>query len=120
MAWEKFKVEQQRLQVVQAYMEGLFSMTDICLRYGISRKTGYKWYNRFLEEGEEGLKDLSKAPHTLQQFYTDAQIEKAIDLKQKKLTWGPKKILIKLKEKYPNECWPSPTRLYEIFKNIIW
>ena len=116
MAWENFKVEQQRLQVVQAYMEGTSSMTDICLRYGISRKTGYKWYNRFIEEGEEGLKDLSKAPHTPQQCYTDAQIEKAIDLKQKKLKWGPKKILIKLKEKYPDECWPSPTRLYEIFK----
>lgn len=116
MGWENFKVEQQRLQVVQAYVEGTSSMTDICLRYGISRKTGYKWYNRFIEEGEDGLKDLSKAPHSTNKHYTDLQIEKAIDLKQKKLTWGPKKILIKLKEKYPDECWPSPTRLYEIFK----
>jgi len=116
MAWENFKVEQQRLQVVQAYMEGTSSMTDICLRHGISRKTGYKWYKRFIKEGEEGLSDLSKAPHTPQQCYTDDQIERAIDLKQKRLTWGPKKILIKLKEQYPDEAWPSPTRLYEIFK----
>lgn len=116
MAWENFKVEQQRLQVVLAYMEGTSSMTDICLRYGISRKTGYKWYKRFIEEGKEGLNDISKAPHRPPQFYTDDQIERAIDLKQKRLTWGPKKILIKLKEQYPGEAWPSPTRLYEIFK----
>jgi putative transposase len=116
VAWENFKVEQQRLQVVQAYMEGTSSMTDICLRYGISRKTGYKWYKRYIEEGLGGLSDLSKAPHTFQQCYTDDQIERAIDLKQKRLTWGPKKILVKLKELYPDEAWPSPTRLYEIFK----
>ena len=42
-------------------MQGQTSMTDICIRYGISRKTAYKWYHRFLEQGEEGLKDLSKA-----------------------------------------------------------
>lgn len=116
MAWENFKVEQQRLQVVQAYMEGSSTMADICRKYNISRKTAYKWYKRFIEEGASGLYDLSKEPHTRQQRYTDAQIEKALDLKQKWRTWGPKKILIKLKEKYPDECWPSPTRLYEIFK----
>lgn len=116
MAWENFKVEQQRLQVVKAYISGESSMSDICVRYGISRKTAYKWYHRFLECGEDGLKDLSKAPHTPNQIYTDAQIDKAIDLKQRKNRWGPKKILIKLREQFPNESWPCPTRLYEIFK----
>lgn len=116
MGWENFKVEQQRLQVVQTYLQGKSSMTDLCIQYGISRKTGYKWYNRFLKHGEEGLKDLSKAPHTSNQYYTDIQIDKAISLKLKHRTWGPKKILVILEEKYPDEDWPCPTRLYEIFK----
>lgn len=116
MAWENLNVVQQRLQVVQAYLQDQSTMTDICLKYGISRKTGYKWYHRFLKQGEEGLKDLPKAPHTSNQYYTDAQIKIAIDYKLKHRTWGPKKILIKLKEKYPNEDWPCPTRLYEIYK----
>ncbi len=117
MAWEKYKVEQQRLDVVQAYMSGDSSMTHICKQYGVSRKTGYKWYQRFLEQGEEGLLDLSKAPNTPNICYTDQQIDKAIDLKLRHRTWGPKKILIKLKEYYPDQNWPSPTRLYEIFKD---
>lgn len=117
MAWESYKVEEQRLQVVQAYISGNSSMTDICKKYGISRKTGYKWYQRFLEEGAEGLKDLSKARHTQNHYYTDKQIDKVIDLKIRRRTWGPKKILAKLEELYPNEKWPSPTRLYEIFKD---
>src|SRR5215204_3155765 len=117
MTWRNFKVEEQRLQVVQTYIQGHCSMTDICKQYGISRKTGYKWYYRYLEEGEDGLKDLSKAPHAPAYCYTEDQIERAINLKLQHRTWGPKKILTKLKEKYPNEEWPSPTRLYEIFKD---
>ena len=117
MAWRNFKVEEQRLQVVQAYMQGNCSMTAICKHYGISRKTGYKWYERYLEEGEEGLKDLSRAPHLPAYCYTENQMERAIHLKLQHRTWGPKKILTKLQEKYPHEKWPSPTRLYEIFKD---
>lgn len=117
MSWEVFKVEEQRLLVVQAYVLGNSSMTDICQTFGISRKTGYKWYHRYLEHGEEGLKDLSKAPHSPNAYYTNLQIDKAIDLKLKRRSWGPKKILAKLKELYPHQDWPSPTRLYEIFKD---
>jgi transposase InsO family protein len=116
MAWENFKVEQQRLQLLTAYMAGESSMTDLCAKYGISRKTGYKWYNRFLEDGENGLIDLSKAPHNPNFLYTEELIERAIDYKLKHRKWGPKKILVNLQNEYPNEDWPSPTRMYEIFK----
>lgn len=116
MAWENYKVENQRLQLVHEYSIGLNTMTDLCKFYGVSRKTGYKWYQKFLEEGIEGLKDQSRSPHNPKRYYNDIQIEKAIDLKLKHRHWGPNKILIKLREKYPYEDWPSQTRLYEIFK----
>lgn len=117
MAWENYKVEQQRLQLVQAYLSGHTDMTKLCKLYGISRKTGYKWCQRFLDQGAEGLKDQSKAPLAPYQHYTNCQINRAIDLKLRYRTWGPKKIIAKLQELYPNEKWPSPTRLYEIFKD---
>lgn len=78
MAWENFKVEQQRLQLVKVYIAGETKMTSLCVKYGISRKTGYKWYYGFLEFGEDGLKDLSKAPHNPNFLYTDALIERII------------------------------------------
>lgn len=116
MAWENFKVEEQRLQLVKAYIAGDASMTDLCLRFGISRKTAYKWYHRFLEMGEMGLQDLSKAPHNPNFLYPEELIERAIDYKLLHRKWGPKKILANLQKSNPNEDWPSPTRLYEIFK----
>jgi transposase InsO family protein len=117
VAWESYKVEEQRLQVVEAYIQGHASMTAICKLYGVSRKTGYKWYQRYMEQGEVGLKDLPKAPHSPHHCYTSAQIGMAIDLKLKRRTWGPKKILAKLQELYPDMSWPCPTRLYEVFKD---
>lgn len=118
MAWENFKVEEQRLQVIEAYINKEASMTAICERYGISTKTAYKWYKRYLTFGKEGLYDLSKAPHTPYFLFTEEQIQRALELKRQRLTWGPKKILAKLLELYPDEEWPSATRLYEIFKEF--
>jgi putative transposase len=116
MAWEKYNLDQQRLNAVQAYLAGDSTMSHICKQYNISRKTGYKWVQRFFEHGTLGLSDLSRARHTPQCLYSPNQIDRAIDLKLKHLTWGPKKILAKIKELFPKEDWPSPTRLYEIFK----
>jgi putative transposase len=117
MAWECCKVEERRLRFIQEIIEEKTSMTEICKKYHISRKTGYKWHDRFLLSGKEGLKDLSKARHVSSSLYSSSQIDLAIDYKLRHLTWGPKKILVKLQEKYPNQDWPSPTRLYEIFKD---
>ena len=117
MAWENFKVEEQRKRVVIDYISKSSSMTTICKTYGISRKTAYKWVKRFLEFGEEGLKDFSKAPIEPIYRYDNEHIERLIDYKSKHLKWGPKKIRVKLKEAFPSEDWPSPTRIYEIFKD---
>jgi putative transposase len=118
MAWENFKVEEQRLKLIKAYIHDNTSMTDLCKLYGVSRKTAYKWYERYLQFGEEGLKDQSTIPQNIHYHYTKAQIDKAIDLKLRHRKWGPKKILVKLKEKYPDEDWPSPTTLYDKFKEL--
>jgi putative transposase len=117
MAWENFKVEKQRLQLIKAYIAGDASMTELCIKYGISRKTAYKWYDRFIEEGEEGLKDQSKAPHNPTVLYSEELIQRIIDYKLDHKDWGPKKISNRLQKDYPDENWPSPTRMYEMFKD---
>lgn len=116
MAWELIKVEDQRQQLIKLYYAGDLSMIEICARFGISRKTAYKWIHRYEEKGNGGLFDLSKAPHNPKSLYSKKQIEKAIELKSRYARWGPKKIKAKLKTNYPNESWPSERRLYDIFK----
>jgi len=121
MAWRLKKVEEQRKELVEAYLKGATSMTELCEQFGVSRKTAYKWCDRYKCEGDEGLKDQSKAPHQPNSLYSTDTMVMAIDLKLKHRTWGPKKIIAKLSKNYPRMQWPSATRLYEVFKenNLI-
>lgn len=116
MAWRNFKVEEQRLKAMQAFQSGHFTVVEICKDFYISRPTFYKWYERYIKE--LGLKDLSKAPHNPHTLYSEEQINIAIEYKLQHKTWGPKKVISILKREYPDFNWPSPTRLYEIFKDL--
>ncbi len=45
----------QRTAFIADHRQGLYAVTGLCARYGISRKTGYKWLDRFAEHGRGGL-----------------------------------------------------------------
>ena len=63
MPWKVASAMSQREEFVAlAQSEGV-NMSELCLRSGISRKTGYKWLRRYLEGGEQSLDDLPKRPH---------------------------------------------------------
>ena len=62
MAWNETSVMDERLKFIAAVMAGDETMTLLCERAGISRKTGYKWLGRYLGEGVGGLSDRSRAP----------------------------------------------------------
>jgi putative transposase len=116
MAWRFKKVEEQRKELVKSHLKGDMTMTELCTEFGVSRKTAYKWCKRYECQGEDGLKDRSKAPHQPNSVYREEIINMAIDLKLKHRTWGPRKILAKLNKNHPEMKWPSVTRLYEVFK----
>ena len=54
------------------------TISIICKRYGISRKTYYKWKNRYLQKGIEGLSDLSRRPHTIKYNKVTSEIHETI------------------------------------------
>lgn len=107
MAWKFVNVEDQIKELVNLYYEGILSMSDICKKFEISPKTAYKWLRRFEIDGDLGLLYLSKAPIQSKRTYSAKQIEMAINLKCKRLKWGPKKILAKLRKEFPREQWPA-------------
>jgi putative transposase len=116
MTWGVKKVEDQRKELIDAYFEGAIAMKELCSRFQVSRKTAYKWVNRYTISGAEGLKDQSKSPHTPRRLFSEEEIFVALSLKIRHRKWGPKKIHAKLGQLYPEIRWPSATRLYEIFK----
>jgi transposase InsO family protein len=118
MAWELQKVEDQRKKLLEAYIGGDATMADLCRQFGVSRKTAYKWYNRYVEGNfdEVCLRDISRAPHEPNSVFTHNQLELAVDVKLAHKSWGPKKIIALLRRDFPEQRWPSERRLYEILK----
>jgi transposase-like protein len=53
------------------------TVTDICKKYGVSRKTYYKWKNRYFNDGLDGLRDLSRVPRTIN-YKVDTATEETI------------------------------------------
>ena len=61
MPWKECSVMDERLRFVGRLLDGE-AMTDVCQEFGISRKTGYKIFDRYKEHGLEALSDRSRRP----------------------------------------------------------
>ena len=64
------------------------SITELCRRYGISRKTGYKWLDRHAREGESGLADRSRAPRRRPQKTPEPVEARVLELRDRYPGWG--------------------------------
>lgn len=116
MPWSERTKMDQRMGFVTAWSSGLFSMTELCKEYGVSRPTGYKWANRYRREGVDGLKDRSKAPRSCAHG-TDERCEQAlVEERRKHPDWGGRKLLRILSKRHPDWPWPAESTAGEIFK----
>ena len=91
MPWKESSVMDERLRFIARLLEGE-QMSLVCREFGISRKTGYKIYDRYKDHGLEALTDRSRRPvHYANQL--PHQVEAAIvELKRAKPHWGARKI----------------------------
>ena len=91
MPWKESSVMEERLRFVARLLDGE-AMTDVCREFGISRKTGYKIFDRYKEHGLEALSDRSRRPVRYAN-QLPPQIESLIvSLKREKPHWGARKI----------------------------
>jgi transposase InsO family protein len=107
MPWRETCVMDERLQFVAAYQAGKVGMAELCRAAGISRKTGYKWIERYLSEGEAGLRDRSRAPHVQARRTADDIALAILAYKDQHQDYGPKKIRARLSEERPEVAWPA-------------
>lgn len=63
MPWSTTTPMDQRARFIYDLESYAYTMTELCARYGVSRKTGYKWAERYVAGGLEGLQDQPRAPH---------------------------------------------------------
>lgn len=116
MPWQEVSPVDLRIGFTQAYGTGLFSMTELCDQYGISRKTGYKWVDRFDAEGRAGLADRSRRPHTSPRATATPIVERLCEARRRHPTWSARKLIAVLRRHDPERAWPSRSTGCDLLK----
>ena len=100
----------ERARLVAAHLDGLYSVTDLAARFGVSRPTVYKWVARYREGGAGALLDRSRARLT-QHAKTDPTAERlVVDARRAHPSWGARKLLRYLVPRHPEvDRWPAPS-----------
>ena len=116
MPWKETSVVEQKLKFALKAFKSDENFTELCRKFGISTKTGYKWRKRFEENGAAGLEDKPSSAKTIRNK-TPMEIQnRLLRIKRKHLTWGAKKIQTIYKRKYPKAYVPHRSTIDDIFE----
>jgi putative transposase len=106
----------QRVAFIADWLRDEWTMTELAERYGISRKTAYKWVDRYDEDAAAGLAERSRAPHTHGRATPAAIGAAVLALRRQHPRWGPKKLRAVLREREPRGAWPAASTLGDLLR----
>jgi len=116
MAWKEVSVMGERCGFVLLAGKRQQSFKSLCAEYGISRKTGYKWVERYHKYGLEALTEWSRRPLSCP-HKTPAAVERLVlSERRKHPTWGPKKLRRVLREEHRIGTPPAESTIGDILK----
>jgi transposase InsO family protein len=107
-------VSEQRERFLEDFWLNYYSLSELAERFNISRKTAYKWIDRFEQYGKQGYHELSRRPSYCP-WQTDSGIaEELIGLRKAHPSWGPRKLLDLLQRRQPRWELPAPSTVARI------
>ena len=116
MPWKRTDPMEERMRFVMKVQSEVFRMSELCERYGVSRKTGYKWLQRYRREGVAGLQDRSRAPLHCPHRTPEAIGKVLIKARHSHPYWGGGKLVDWLRLRQPEVKWPAASTAQEILK----
>ena len=116
MPWRETSPMEQRLEFVREYQSELFTMTELAAQYGISRKTGYKWLERYEADGVDGLRERSRRPHESPHATDPDLVDILVALRRRRPRWGAEKLLTVAARRQPDADWPGRSTVCTVLK----
>jgi putative transposase len=113
MPWKECHVVDERLRFVGRLLDGE-KMAVLCEEFGISRKTGYKIYDRYKETGRQGLTDRSRRPYRHANQLPMVVEKVIVRLKKEYPSWGAPKIRERLKQRWPDMHCPAISTVHAV------
>lgn len=108
MPWSHTSPMDQKTQFIADCLRQRCSMTELCEQYGISRKTGYKWIDRYLQRGPEGMAERSRRPGSSPNATAPEIVQALLEQRHRHPSWGGKKLLTVVGQRHPD--WDLPHR----------
>ena len=115
MPWEERSLMDVRLRFVQDVHRPGWSVAEVCRRYQVSRKTGYKWLERYGKAGPGGLVDRSHRPYSCPHATPAAVVEQILGL-QRRYRWSARKVRWLLAQRVPIELVPTVATVHRILE----
>jgi transposase InsO family protein len=107
MPWQETSPVEERERFIADHRLDLYTMRELCERYGISRKSGYKWLERYQEGGRAALRDRSRAPHHCPHRISSQLADLICEARKSHPGWGPRTLLDWLATRHPGRQWPA-------------
>jgi putative transposase len=106
----------QREEFIRLVHQRRHPITELCIAFGISEKTGHKWLSRFHREGVTGLADRSHVPHLAPHQVSPRLRRSVTALREQHPTWGARKLRAVLARSSPEITWPAPSTIGELLR----
>jgi transposase InsO family protein len=116
MPWSQTDPMKERMKFVALASEGLYSMTELCERAGITRQAGYTLLRRYEQEGVEGLTPRSHAPKSCPHRIPEEIRTVLLEARKAHPLWGPRKILVYLGSRRPELALPAASTVGDLYK----
>ena len=107
MPWKETDAMKEKRAFIDAMLKQTKPFRELCREYGISEKTGYKWRNRFLEQGYAGLAEGSRAPREHPNTIDGDTAAELFRLRNVHPSWGAKKLRVLYQRTHPGAVPPS-------------
>jgi CBS domain-containing protein/transposase InsO family protein len=106
----------ERLCFVSAWLRQEEPMSSLCRRYGVSRKTGYKWLDRYEKGGAAGLQVRSSAPRQRRCGMATPVVSMILELRRVRPSWGPRKLRARLMMDHPDGDFPAASTIGDLLR----
>ena len=116
MPWRETSPMDQRTRFIADHLRETHTITELCDQYGVSRKTGYKWIDRYLRLGPAGLDDHSRRPHRAHNQTADEIVAAILEARQRHPAWGGKKLRALLQRRHPRWTLPGRSTVCDILR----
>jgi transposase InsO family protein len=117
MPWNRTDVLEERFRFIEEWKSEDWTLAELCDFFGVTRKTGYKWLERYQNGGVDGLRDQSRAPRRHPNALAEVVEKRVLAVREQHPFWGARKIRAFMKREDERIAVPAVSTIGSLLKS---